>query len=102
MEAHMKSIHHSRISLETHRQNIPYRSTKPKVLSVKQWKPTDRKILLGEQCPLVKLTALNNTAMLADTQANNIPVEYHPVVQFIGTVRFENDHFGAIMGYGDY
>ncbi|GJR58514.1 integrase, catalytic region, zinc finger, CCHC-type containing protein [Tanacetum coccineum] len=24
------------------------------------------------------------------------------VKTFIGTVRFENDHFGAIMGYGDY
>nr|GEX51355.1 Gag-Pol polyprotein [Tanacetum cinerariifolium] len=24
------------------------------------------------------------------------------VKKFIGTVRFENDHFGAIMGYGDY
>nr|GEX28409.1 integrase, catalytic region, zinc finger, CCHC-type, peptidase aspartic, catalytic [Tanacetum cinerariifolium] len=24
------------------------------------------------------------------------------VKRFIGTVRFENDHFGAIMGYGDY
>nr|GEW01983.1 uncharacterized mitochondrial protein AtMg00810-like [Tanacetum cinerariifolium] len=24
------------------------------------------------------------------------------VKNFIGTVRFENDHFGAIMGYGDY
>ncbi|GKD91112.1 hypothetical protein Tco_1366619 [Tanacetum coccineum] len=22
--------------------------------------------------------------------------------KFIGTVRFGNDHFGAIMGYGDY
>ncbi|GKG07935.1 hypothetical protein Tco_0333767, partial [Tanacetum coccineum] len=22
--------------------------------------------------------------------------------KFIGTVRFRNDHFGAIMGYGDY
>ncbi|GJU16827.1 retrovirus-related pol polyprotein from transposon TNT 1-94, partial [Tanacetum coccineum] len=96
------------------------RSTKPKVLSVKQWKPTGRIIPLGEQCPLVRPTALNNTTMLADTQANNIPVESNPVVQivlwyldsgcskhmtvkkFIGTVRFRNDHFGAIMGYGDY
>ncbi|GJR12271.1 retrovirus-related pol polyprotein from transposon TNT 1-94 [Tanacetum coccineum] len=105
------------------------RSTKPKVLSVKQWKPTGRIIPLGEQCPLVRPTALNNTTMLADTQANNIPVESNPVVQivlwyldsgcskhmtgdrsrlrnfvkkFIGTVRFGNDHFGAIMGYGDY
>ena len=24
------------------------------------------------------------------------------VSKFIGTVRFGNDHFGAIMGYGDY
>nr|GFB26707.1 integrase, catalytic region, zinc finger, CCHC-type, peptidase aspartic, catalytic [Tanacetum cinerariifolium] len=24
------------------------------------------------------------------------------VKKFIGTVRFENDHFGAIIGYGDY
>ncbi|GJS73501.1 hypothetical protein Tco_0706342 [Tanacetum coccineum] len=24
------------------------------------------------------------------------------VEKFIGTVRFGNDHFGAIMGYGDY
>ncbi|GKD05946.1 integrase, catalytic region, zinc finger, CCHC-type containing protein [Tanacetum coccineum] len=24
------------------------------------------------------------------------------VIKFIRTVRFENDHFGAIMGYGDY
>nr|GFA84145.1 integrase, catalytic region, zinc finger, CCHC-type, peptidase aspartic, catalytic [Tanacetum cinerariifolium] len=24
------------------------------------------------------------------------------VKKFIGTVRFENDHFGAILGYGDY
>nr|GFA88468.1 retrovirus-related Pol polyprotein from transposon TNT 1-94 [Tanacetum cinerariifolium] len=24
------------------------------------------------------------------------------IKKFIGTVRFENDHFGAIMGYGDY
>ncbi|GJU78340.1 retrovirus-related pol polyprotein from transposon TNT 1-94 [Tanacetum coccineum] len=24
------------------------------------------------------------------------------VKKFIGTIRFENDHFGAIMGYGDY
>ncbi|GJS80296.1 hypothetical protein Tco_0730177 [Tanacetum coccineum] len=55
------------------------RSTKPKVLSVKQWKPTGRIIPLGEQCPLVRPTALNNTTMLADTQANNIPVESNPV-----------------------
>nr|GEX20878.1 retrovirus-related Pol polyprotein from transposon TNT 1-94 [Tanacetum cinerariifolium] len=37
-----------------------------------QWRPTDRIFNLGNQCPLTR------------------------------TVRFGNDHFGAIMGYGDY
>ncbi|GJR95099.1 retrovirus-related pol polyprotein from transposon TNT 1-94 [Tanacetum coccineum] len=128
MEAYRKSIHHSGISLETHWQTIPFRSTKPKVLYVKQWKPTGRIIPLGEHCPLVRHTALNNTTMLTNIHANNIHVESNPVVQiiiwyldsgcskhmtgdrsrlrnfikFIGTVRFGNDHFGAIMGYRDY
>ncbi|GJS14028.1 hypothetical protein Tco_0408500 [Tanacetum coccineum] len=105
------------------------RNTKPKVVHVKQWKPTGRLILLGGQCPLVRPTALNHGTMPADLQGNNTPVEYHLVVQivlwyldsgyskhmtgdrlrlrnfvkkFIGTVRFRNDHFGAIIGYGDY
>ncbi|GKB20717.1 retrovirus-related pol polyprotein from transposon TNT 1-94 [Tanacetum coccineum] len=42
-----------------------------------QWKPTRRKFTLGEQCPLTR--------------------SYRS-----SFVRFENDHFGAIMGYGDY
>ncbi|GJW89813.1 retrovirus-related pol polyprotein from transposon TNT 1-94 [Tanacetum coccineum] len=29
-------------------------------------------------------------------------VDYLQLVKFIGIVRFGNDHFGAIMGYGDY
>ncbi|GKC99735.1 retrovirus-related pol polyprotein from transposon TNT 1-94 [Tanacetum coccineum] len=105
------------------------RNTKPKVVPVKQWKPTGRLIPLGGQCPLVRPTALNRGTMPADPQGNNTPVEYNLVVQivlwyldsgcskhmtgdrsrlrnfvkkFIGTVRFRNDHFGAIMGYGDY
>ncbi|GJT48049.1 retrovirus-related pol polyprotein from transposon TNT 1-94 [Tanacetum coccineum] len=100
------------------------RFTKPKVVSIKQWKPTGRIIPLGEQCPLVRPAALNNTTMLADTQANSIPVVQivlwyldsgcskhmtgdhsrlrNFMKKFIGTVRFGNDHFCAIMGYGDY
>ncbi|GKD08583.1 hypothetical protein Tco_1188268 [Tanacetum coccineum] len=105
------------------------RNTKPKVLLVKQWKPTGRLIPLGGKCPLVRPTALKSGTMLADPQANNTLVEYNLVIQivlwyldsgcskhmtrdrsrlrnymkkFIGTVRFGNDHFGAIMGYGDY
>ncbi|GJW78121.1 retrovirus-related pol polyprotein from transposon TNT 1-94 [Tanacetum coccineum] len=30
------------------------------------------------------------------------PLDRNFVKKFIGTVRFGNDHFGAIMGYGDY
>ncbi|GJX25774.1 retrovirus-related pol polyprotein from transposon TNT 1-94 [Tanacetum coccineum] len=83
----------------------------------------------SKECPLVRPTALNRGTMPADPQGNNTPVEYNLVVQivlwyldsgcskhmtrdrsrlrnfvkkFIGTVRFGNDHFGAIMGYGDY
>ncbi|GKC76844.1 integrase, catalytic region, zinc finger, CCHC-type containing protein [Tanacetum coccineum] len=94
MEAHRQSIHHRGISLEAH------------------WP-----------------TTLNCGTKLADPQANNTPVEYNLVVQivlwyldsscskhmtgdrsrlrnfvkkFIETVRFGNNHFGAIMGYGDY
>ncbi|GJT13333.1 retrovirus-related pol polyprotein from transposon TNT 1-94 [Tanacetum coccineum] len=88
------------------------------------WKPTGRIFPLGGQCPLVRPTALNNATMLTDPQANTIPVVQivlwyldsgclkhmtgdrsrlrNFVKKFIGTVRFRNDHFGAIMGYGDY
>ncbi|GJS71203.1 retrovirus-related pol polyprotein from transposon TNT 1-94 [Tanacetum coccineum] len=31
-----------------------------------------------------------------------LPREWNFVKKFIGTVRFRNDHFGAITGYGDY
>ncbi|GJX01931.1 hypothetical protein Tco_0185844 [Tanacetum coccineum] len=100
------------------------RNTKPKALPVKQWKPTGRLIPLGRQCPLVRPTALNNPTMPANPQTNNLPVVQivlwyldsgcskhmtgdrsrlrNFVKKFIGTVRFINDHFGVIMGYGDY
>ncbi|GJY35278.1 integrase, catalytic region, zinc finger, CCHC-type containing protein [Tanacetum coccineum] len=105
------------------------RNTTLKVMPLKQWKPTGRPIPLGGQCPLVRSTALNSSTMLADPQANKTLVAYNLVVQivlwyldsgcskhmtgdrsrlwnfvkkFIETVRFGNNHFGAIMGYGDY
>ncbi|GJR24530.1 integrase, catalytic region, zinc finger, CCHC-type containing protein [Tanacetum coccineum] len=79
------------------------RNTKPKLVPVKQWKPTSRLIPLGGQCPLVRPTALNRRTMPTDPQGNNTPVEYHLVVQILlWTVRFGNDHFGAIVGYGYY
>nr|GEY74223.1 integrase, catalytic region, zinc finger, CCHC-type, peptidase aspartic, catalytic [Tanacetum cinerariifolium] len=100
------------------------KKTTPKVLPVKQWKPTGRLIPLGGQCPLIRATALTSDTMLAELQAHNIPVvqivlwylesgcSKHMTgdrsrlknfgKKFIVTVRFGNDHFGAIMGYGDY
>ncbi|GJR79759.1 retrovirus-related pol polyprotein from transposon TNT 1-94 [Tanacetum coccineum] len=105
------------------------RKTTPKIVPVKIWKSTGRLIPLRGQCPLTRPTALTSDIMLADPQAHHAPMEYNIVVQivlwyldsgcskrmtgdrswlknfmkkFIGTVRLRNDHFGAIMGYGDY
>nr|GFA71987.1 integrase, catalytic region, zinc finger, CCHC-type, peptidase aspartic, catalytic [Tanacetum cinerariifolium] len=52
-----------------------------------QWRPTGQILHLGKQCPLTRFTP--------------------PQVVFAAknkkqTIRFGNDHFGAIMGYGDY
>ncbi|GJZ21647.1 retrovirus-related pol polyprotein from transposon TNT 1-94 [Tanacetum coccineum] len=100
------------------------RNTPPKVLPTKQWKPTGRLLPLGRQCPLVRSTALKSDCLPADPQETIAPVVQivlwyldsgcskhmtgdrsrlrNFMKKFIGTVRFGNDHFGAIMGYGDY
>ncbi|GJW10437.1 retrovirus-related pol polyprotein from transposon TNT 1-94 [Tanacetum coccineum] len=100
------------------------RNTPPKVLPTKQWKPTGRLLPLGRQCPLVRSTVLKSDYMLADPHETIAPVVQivlwyldsgcskhmtedrsrlrNFVKKFIGTIRLENDHFGAIMGYGDY
>ncbi|GJU06265.1 hypothetical protein Tco_1122695 [Tanacetum coccineum] len=100
------------------------RNTPPKVLPTKQWKPTGRLLPLGRQCPLVRSTALKSDCMPADPQETIAPVVQivlwyldsgcskhmtgdrsrlrNFVKKFIRTIRFKNDHFGAIMGYGDY
>ncbi|GJY44314.1 retrovirus-related pol polyprotein from transposon TNT 1-94 [Tanacetum coccineum] len=100
------------------------RNTPPKVLPTKQWKPTSKLLPLGRQCPLVRSTALKCNCLPADPQETSALVVQivlwyldsgcskhmtgdrsrlrNFVKKFIGTVRFGNDHFGAIMGYGDY
>ncbi|GJX53138.1 retrovirus-related pol polyprotein from transposon TNT 1-94 [Tanacetum coccineum] len=100
------------------------RKTTPKIVPVKIWKPTGRLIPLRGQCPLTRPTALTSYIVLADPQAHHAPVVQivlwyldsscskhmtgdrswlkNFMNKFIGTVRFGNDHFGAIMGYGDY
>ncbi|GJS01733.1 retrovirus-related pol polyprotein from transposon TNT 1-94 [Tanacetum coccineum] len=90
-----------------------------------QWRPTGRIFTLGEKCPLTRLTKpkvvpATHTENQAITCANqqepnqnwgsNFPNSPSSSVfqcrnfvkKFIGTVRFGNDHFGAIMGYRDY
>ncbi|GJQ96968.1 retrovirus-related pol polyprotein from transposon TNT 1-94 [Tanacetum coccineum] len=97
-----------------------------------QWRPTGRTFTLGEQCPLTRLTEpkvvpakqTENAVLVSiptslENQVVQIVLWYldsgcskhmtgdrsrlmNFVKKFIGTVRFGNDHFGAIMGYGDY
>ncbi|GJX66085.1 hypothetical protein Tco_0300428, partial [Tanacetum coccineum] len=63
-----------------------------------QWRLTGKKFALGKLCPLTKLSVkCCSKHMTGNRSKLKIFVE-----KFIGTVRFGNDHFGAIMGYGDY
>ncbi|GKE64738.1 hypothetical protein Tco_1518899 [Tanacetum coccineum] len=75
-----------------------------------QWRPTGRIFTLGEQCPLTRLIApkvvqivlwyLNSGCSRHMTGDRSWLRNF--VKKIIGTVRFGNDHFCAIMGYGDY
>ncbi|GKE18347.1 retrovirus-related pol polyprotein from transposon TNT 1-94 [Tanacetum coccineum] len=82
-----------------------------------QWRPMGRIFTLGEQCPLTRLTkpkvvSAKQTKNQAITYANqqepnqnwgsNFPNSPSSSVFKCRTVRFWNDHFGAIMGYEDY
>ncbi|GJS65699.1 integrase, catalytic region, zinc finger, CCHC-type containing protein [Tanacetum coccineum] len=63
-----------------------------------QWRPTGNFFALGEMCPLTKLSM----KCCSKHMTGNRSKLKNFVEKFIGTVRFGNDHFGAIMGYGDY
>nr|GFC34580.1 integrase, catalytic region, zinc finger, CCHC-type, peptidase aspartic, catalytic [Tanacetum cinerariifolium] len=87
-----------------------------------QWKPTGRIFTLGEWCPStmfihpkvvpakqpknvstgksVITKTSSHTSQKPLTRGSLTAQEFHK--KFIKTVRFRNDHFGAIMGYGDY
>ncbi|GKB25711.1 retrovirus-related pol polyprotein from transposon TNT 1-94 [Tanacetum coccineum] len=75
-----------------------------------QWRPTGRIFTLGEQCPLTRLTkpkVVQIVLWYLDSGCSKHMTGDRSrlknfVNKFIGTVRFGNDHFGAIMGYGDY
>ncbi|GJW84112.1 hypothetical protein Tco_0157257, partial [Tanacetum coccineum] len=63
-----------------------------------QWRPTGKKFALSELCLLTKLSV----KCCSKHMTGNRSKLKNFVEKFIGTVRFGNDHFGAIMGYGDY
>ncbi|GKE38730.1 retrovirus-related pol polyprotein from transposon TNT 1-94, partial [Tanacetum coccineum] len=84
-----------------------------------QWMPTRRTFTLGEQCPLTSLTKSKVVPAKQTKNVIQIVLWYldlgcskhmmrdrsrlkNFVKKFIGTVRFGNDNFGAIIGYGDY
>nr|GEU99960.1 hypothetical protein [Tanacetum cinerariifolium] len=89
-----------------------------------QWKPTGRIFTLGEQCPLTRhkvnkavpagIPTPTDTSTQLVVSANQLDSNNNWgskwdrsrlrnfVKKFIGTVRFRNNHFGAIIGYGDY
>ncbi|GJR91959.1 retrovirus-related pol polyprotein from transposon TNT 1-94 [Tanacetum coccineum] len=112
-----------------HRKNKSKLSKKNRVDSSTSVRRTVFDTDSNSLCKTFRPTALNRGTMPADPQGNNTPVEYNLVVQivlwyldsgcskhmtgdrsrlrnfvkkFIGTVRFGNNHFGAIMGYEDY
>ncbi|GJZ10156.1 retrovirus-related pol polyprotein from transposon TNT 1-94 [Tanacetum coccineum] len=85
--------------------NVGYqwRSTRKKVALGKlnygyQWRPTRNKFALGELCPLTRLSVQCCSKHITGNRSKL----KNFVEKFIGTVRFGNDHFGAIMGYGEY
>ncbi|GJZ58800.1 retrovirus-related pol polyprotein from transposon TNT 1-94 [Tanacetum coccineum] len=85
--------------------NVGYqwRSTGKKVALGKlncgyQWRPTGKKFALGELCPSTKLSV----QCCSKHMTGNRSKLKNFVEKFIGSVRFGNDHLGAIMGYGDY
>ncbi|GJR37299.1 retrovirus-related pol polyprotein from transposon TNT 1-94 [Tanacetum coccineum] len=91
-----------------------------------QWKPTRKKFTLGEQCLLTRtpieigdptfqtlhLRLFSNAGRIDHPWYLDSGCSKHMMgnrsrlknfmKKFIGTVRFRNYHFGAIMGYGDY
>nr|GEU52493.1 retrovirus-related Pol polyprotein from transposon TNT 1-94 [Tanacetum cinerariifolium] len=75
-----------------------------------QWRPTGRIFNLGNQCPLTRFTppkvvsAKQNKkrASCSKHMTGDRSRLMNFMKKFTGTVKFENDHFGAIMGYEDY
>ncbi|GJW83187.1 hypothetical protein Tco_0156332 [Tanacetum coccineum] len=82
--------------------------SKPVANSKPQWKPTGRHFSLFEKYPLTRIDSwLGSTdfyvSWIRDAQTmTGSSTSYNFVEKFIGTVRFGNDEYAAIVGYGDY
>ncbi|GKA65838.1 retrovirus-related pol polyprotein from transposon TNT 1-94 [Tanacetum coccineum] len=69
------------------------------------WQPTGRKFTLGEQCPLTRIT---ESKVVPAKQPESVSTSKIVITERLSNTsqkpltRFGNDHFGAIMGYGDY
>ncbi|GJZ71077.1 integrase, catalytic region, zinc finger, CCHC-type containing protein [Tanacetum coccineum] len=122
----LSEIENLKAQLKDNSKCVTIPDSKPKVLAPAHGRTV---FIRKEQIPLVRCTALKSDCMPADLQETIAPVAYNLtlyrsfygiwtqasqnirlgsrrlrdfVKKFIGTVRFGNDHFGAIMGYGDY
>ncbi|GJY84327.1 retrovirus-related pol polyprotein from transposon TNT 1-94 [Tanacetum coccineum] len=70
-----------------------------------QWMPTRRTFTLGEQIPLTRLTKPNKVSAIAyanPREPNHNWGSNFPNSPSSSVFKCRNDHFGAIMGYGDY
>nr|GEZ68967.1 integrase, catalytic region, zinc finger, CCHC-type, peptidase aspartic, catalytic [Tanacetum cinerariifolium] len=75
-----------------------------------QWRPTYQILNLGKQFPLTRFTLPKVVSATQNKKRANCSKHMtgdrsrlmNFVKEFIGIVRFGNDHFGVIMGYGDY
>ncbi|GJZ06768.1 retrovirus-related pol polyprotein from transposon TNT 1-94 [Tanacetum coccineum] len=102
------------------KKKLIWRATGKKFANVGyHWKPTGKIFTLGEQCPLTRFTnpkvvplqqtnALVKCIIVSANQQDpkrNLGSEIPsspPSSIFKWTVRYGNDHFGAIMGYEEY
>ncbi|GJW28078.1 retrovirus-related pol polyprotein from transposon TNT 1-94 [Tanacetum coccineum] len=76
------------------------RNTPPKVLPTKQWKPTaDQQETIA---PVVHIVLWYLDSGCSKHMTGDRSWLRNFVKTFIETIRFGNDHFGAIMSYGDY
>ncbi|GJU21709.1 integrase, catalytic region, zinc finger, CCHC-type containing protein [Tanacetum coccineum] len=63
-----------------------------------QWRPTGKKFTLGKLDSGYQWRPIGYSKHMMGNRSKLMNF----VKKFAGTVRFGNDHFGAIMGYGDY